>query len=319
MSARTPLVSRKRDASPDLEGLAGRKPAATRGSGAGFTTLELLMASALIMVVTGAIAALVQPLNDAVERSLARSDLTGGARTVLDRLAADIREAGSPAAAAIDRVRLARVVPAVSALADLDSGISASPGQALRILRVPHLARQGLLMDAVATGTVYVPLAASPACSAVGPACGFLAGMLAVLHDEAAAVFVTVHSVSDAGVVRLTSPINQGFDAGAVLAEAVVTTYGLRPDPDGSARLVRVQQGVDQPIIQQVIGFGVETVGGDPLRVRAVILRLRLEAAAHLRGPQGALFRRAGTSRRARSWVPDVEWTTLVAVRQGES
>ena len=82
---------------------------------------------------------------------------------------------------------------------------------------------------------------------------------------------------------------------------------------------VRVRHGVDQPLIQQVVDFAVETRGSDPLRVRAVAVRLRLEAAAHLRGPAGVLFRRAGTSRRAQAWVPDVEWTTLVAIRRGES
>jgi hypothetical protein len=46
----------------------------------------------------------------------------------------------------------------------------------------------------------------------------------------------------------------------------------------------------------------------DLLRIRKVSVRLRVEAAQPmLRGPAGVLFRRAGTSRTADRWVPDLQ------------
>jgi hypothetical protein len=284
----------------------------------GFTTLELLIASVLLLVVTGGIASLVQPIGDSVERSLGRSDLVGGARAVLEQLGAELREAGSPAAVAIDRVRPARVAPAVVPLNDLDATSALNPGHAVRILRVPPLARQGTLIGAAAAGSVFIPMDETAACTATSPGCGFVSGMTALLHDETAAALVTVLDVVSPGTVRVTTPLPVAFNAGAVLAEVLVTSYGLRPEPDGSSRLVRERHGVDQPVIQQVVEFTIQTSGPDPLRVRAVDLRLRLEAPAHLRGASGALFKRAGTSSRARSLVPDVEWNARIALRQGE-
>ena len=51
------------------------------------------------------------------------------------------------------------------------------------------------------------------------------------------------------------------FDAGAVVASAVTTTYGLRPESDGSQRLVRTSTGgVEQPVLQHVVGFEVHAM-----------------------------------------------------------
>jgi hypothetical protein len=294
------------------------RPPVPLASARGFTTLELLMATALLLVITGAIAALVQPLGDVMDRSIGRSDLTGGARAVLDRLSTELREAGSPAAAAIDRARPARVLSAVTVLSDLAAPTPANPGRAVRILRVPLQARQGIASAPVAAGSTWVSLETTHACTSIGPACGFLPGMTALLHDDTRAVIVTVQSVVAPETIRLASPAPTAFPAGAVLAEVVVTEFGLRPDPDGSFRLVRVRQGLDQPVIQQVVDFTVETVGPDPTRVHQVDVRLRLEAAAHHRGPASWWFRRAGTSASERTWIPDVEWHTRVALRQVE-
>jgi prepilin-type N-terminal cleavage/methylation domain-containing protein len=66
-------------------------------SARGFTLIELLVASAMLLGVMGLVAALSLPLRDGFERSLGAADMTSGSRTVLDRLAAEVREAGSPA------------------------------------------------------------------------------------------------------------------------------------------------------------------------------------------------------------------------------
>src|SRR4051794_38754761 len=69
---------------------AGEKAMTDRG----FTLVELLLASAGLMVSIAFVAALAAPLRDGFERSLGAADLTGGSRTVVDRLAAELREAG---------------------------------------------------------------------------------------------------------------------------------------------------------------------------------------------------------------------------------
>lgn len=54
----------------------------------------------------------------------------------------------------------------------------------------------------------------------------------------------------------------------------------------------------------------------DLLRIRSVAVTLRVQSAsAALRGPAGALFARAGTSRALQRWAPDVETHFTVAPR----
>lgn len=54
----------------------------------------------------------------------------------------------------------------------------------------------------------------------------------------------------------------------------------------------------------------------DLLRIRSIIITLRVQAAlASLRGPAGALFLHPGTSRSGRRWAPDVEARIRVSPR----
>ena len=159
----------------------------------GFTLVELLVASAGLLVTMAFVAAVAVPLRDGFERSLGAADLTGGSRTVLDRLAGEIREAG--ARASVGGGRLADVLPPIVPMATLDSAIWADPGQAFRVTRVPLLAPQGRLLSDVTAGSMTVTLDTTNRCTAVGAGCGLRAGMMALLYDSAHAEVVDVNLV----------------------------------------------------------------------------------------------------------------------------
>jgi prepilin-type N-terminal cleavage/methylation domain-containing protein len=286
----------------------------------GFTLLELLIACAMLLAVAGAVATMAAPLRDVFERSLGTTEMAGGSRVALDRVIADIREAASAASVGVPQICFSRVFPTVAVLSDLGASPALGAGRALRISRIPLQAAQGVLrLDAVG-GTTTLALDTAARCSAVGRACGFRSGTLAVLHDATRSLPVTVDSVTGAGLVRLTSGLTMAFAAGSVLAAVTVTEYGVRPDPDGSFRLVRIVSGVEQPLLQHVVHFEAVANGPDAFRIERVDLRLRLEAAsaAH-RGPSTVLFRRPGTSRHATRWVPDVEISTSASPRSPAS
>lgn len=281
----------------------------------GFTLVELLVASAGLLVTMACVAALAVPLRDGFERSLGAADLTGGSRTVLERLAGEIREAG--ARASVGGGRLADVLPPIVPMTTIDSSIWADPGQAFRVTRVPLLAPQGRLLSDVTAGSVTVTLDTTNRCTAVGAGCGLRAGMTALLYDTAHAEAVNV-SVVTGGVIRFDAPLTWAYAAGAVLASATITAYGLRPAPDGSLRLVRSMGASEQPLLDDVVDFRVRVVGADPLHARRVELSLRVEApSAAMRGPAGRFFRRPGSARRPAAWVPDVEIRTTVSLRNG--
>jgi hypothetical protein len=282
-------------------------------SNRGFTLVELLVASAGLLVMMAFVAALAVPLRHGFERSLGAADLSGGSRTVVDRLAADVREAGSRAS--VGGGRLADVLPPIVPLTSIDSTVWADPGQAFRVVRVPLLAPQGRLLSDVAAGSVTVTLDTAHRCTAVGAGCGLRTGMTALLYDTTHAEVVSVSAVA-AGVIQFSAPLVSAFAAGSVLAAAAITAYGLRPAPDGSFRLVRSTGTTEQPILDDVVDFRVRVIGADPLHPRQVELSLRVEApSAAMRGPAGRFFRRPGTALGPADWVPDVETRTTVSLR----
>jgi prepilin-type N-terminal cleavage/methylation domain-containing protein len=282
----------------------------------GYTLLEVLIASALVLAVSAGLAAMTMPVRDAFERSVGAVDLTGGSRAVIERLAAEVREAGADASVGRLRVALIEILPTLIPLEDLDAPGAGALNRAVRILRVPLLAPQGGLVRAVDVGDIDVPLRLDEHCTAIGVACGFTAGALALLRDDEAAVIVSVASVAAGGVVRLAAGVPRRFEAGSVLAGLAIATYGLRDEPDGSHRLVRVTPGSEQPLLDNVVLFEVAVAGRDERHVDRVdfVLRVQAPSAAH-RGPAGVLFRRAGTATRPAQWVPDIETRISVATR----
>jgi Tfp pilus assembly protein PilW len=285
----------------------------------GFTLLELVIACALLVAVAGTVASLAGPIRAAYERSLGTSDLAGAARAVLERLAADVRDAGSGAAIAPPGVRLSGVLATIEPLRDLDVDFAGVPARALRLTTATRAAPQGLLISAAAPAVTHLDLAHADRCHSQAPGCGFSSGMMAVLHDGARAQVVRVHSVAGSTVL-IHNPLSVGFPAGAALTAVTVTSYGVRPEADGTFRLVRVTTGgSEQPILQNVVDFEVTVSGDDVIRIGRVDVLLRVQAAAaSARGTAGSLFRRAGTSTSGARSIPDLELRVSLTARNKE-
>ena len=285
-------------------------------SARGFSLIELLIACALVVIIGGAVASFVAPLGAVLERGETVGQMEPAGRTVLEAVLADIREAGSEASVGAPEAAFARVVERVSSLRTLDSNELAQPGAAVRVIRAPHLGAQGRLSAAVPAGDFILPLDTVARCAGGPPACGFLPGDLALLYNATGARQVAIDGIGD-GFVRLRLAMPAAFAAGAVLTEIVANTYGTRATADGSRQLVRLTaNGSEQPLLDNVSEFEVHADAIDPFRVQRINLRLRLEAASpDLRGPEGSLFRRPGTSTNPRRWVPDVELRAAVALR----
>jgi hypothetical protein len=289
-------------------------------SARGFTLLELLLATALVMVVMAVVSSMTLPLSGLLERVHAGADLETSARAALDLLAADLRQAGSGpvvAEAPVDMARLgARALP-TAGLASMSVNL---PGEAVHIRYVPHLGAQGRLAAAAHAGDRILHLDTTSRCAGGSPACGFRPRQPAAIQVENALQHVAIEGVA-AGRVTLALPLTTGFARGAVLTEMVSVSYGLRDGGTDTARLVRLTSGgAEQPIVENVVRFEVMLDPPDPAVARRAIVALRIQAAAaRFRGPAGALFQRSGTASNARHWVPDVELRTSVAFRNTEA
>jgi prepilin-type N-terminal cleavage/methylation domain-containing protein len=274
-------------------------------SARGFSLIELLLASALLLMITAAIVTLTTPLRDVLERSQASADLEGGGRVALDQIAADLRHAGGePSVAAFD-VRLWRTLARVLPGAD-----------AVQIRYVPHLAAQGVTAVDAGVGDRRVHLDVTTRCRGGAPACGFRPhDSIALLTTETARL-ATIDSIGH-GFVMLGAPLTAPLPVDAVVSELTSVTYAVRDAGDGSQRLVRITGGgAEQPMLDNIVFFAVSADSDDPLQVQRISIRLRVQAAsAALRGPAGLLFRHGGTARHARRWLPDVELEMVVALR----
>ncbi|MGH9174487.1 MAG: PilW family protein [Vicinamibacterales bacterium] len=228
----------------------------------GFTLIELLIACLLVTAVAGAVAALAVPARNAFDRTLGAADLSGGSRAALERLMVEVREAGSGAAVAFDRVGLADVTPVVMPGLSLDNLAVAAPAGAFSVTRIGLAAPQGVLLQSVNAGGTTLQLDTSGRCRQVGVACGLEPGMTAVVYDASRAVTFTVGTISAGGFVHAASGLPAGFAHGAIVAERTTSSYGLRTSADGSQRLVRVSPGgAEQPVLQNVVDFAVRVEG----------------------------------------------------------
>lgn len=282
----------------------------------GFSLVELLVACAMALLVTGTLASMAGPVREVFEQNTTRVDLASGRAAALEILAADIREAGSDADIGDPDARLAAVLPVIDIMPSLDDESAAQSGGALRVTRVPRGAAQALLAAAVAAGESTLPLQTLSRCRGGDSSCGFHAGMRAVVYDAVAARRVTAAHVGP-GVLTTAAPLPASFGAGAAVAELQTTTYGTRSDGNGAWRLVRLTTGgAEQPILDDVVQFAVAADSDAWSRIRRVEVVLRLQATSPaLRGPAGPLFRQAGTASSPRRWVPDTEVRLGVALR----
>jgi hypothetical protein len=281
----------------------------------GFALLEWLVASAFVLVLAGALFTTLAPVRDVIERTNHGSDLVGSARHAIDRMTADVREAGSDVAIGWSGAEITRAVPRLRLVEHLDTDVTVQPAGAMIINRVPDVAAQGRLRLAAAAGDQLLRLDTAVRCATGVPACGFREGERAALFTDTSGEVVAIDSPL-VDTVGLAGPLANGYPAGAVLARFITSRYGLRAGSNGD-RLVRVSDGgADQPLVDNVVGFPLTADDVDPMRVRRVTLRLRVQApSAELRGPAGVLFRHAGTASSARRWLADVELRSEVALR----
>lgn len=278
-------------------------------SGQGFSLVELLIATALLLVITGALVAAVVPVRHVVARADARDAMVAGGRGALELLHAAVHEAGSGDAIG-GRAFFAAMVPPVVILRDLDATEEVEAGAALRLSRVPAGAAQAIVRDPIAAGHAHLRIDAAGPCPGLFGVCGFTPGLRAVVYDDTGIAAFTVTAVRADGTLHVSPPIDATFAPGAIAAAVSTVTFGLRPAGE-AFDLVRLSDaGALQPVVSNVVEFSVRRRG------RLIELTLRVQAAeASLRGPRGTLFRQAGLATTAWRWVPDLHWTTRVAVR----
>ena len=230
----------------------------------GFTLVELLVAMAIMLVVTAVTLSMIGPAHDAFQAQPETADLHQRVRVGIDALQRDLVMAGAGMYAAgaggpLHRA-LAPVMPyrAFGANSDATSGTYFRT-DAISLLFVPSTASQTTLSMPMAAGALDISIDIAPTCPAATATqvCGFAAGDQMLVFDRTGEWDVFTVDTPGAGAavtLRGQAPARE-LAAGSNVTEAVAVAYMLKADPAlGAFQLVRADGFAPaQPLLDHVV------------------------------------------------------------------
>ena len=236
----------------------------------GFSVVELIVAVAIMLVVTGAIFGLTYPAQAMFQVEPERADMQQRLRIAVEAMSRDIMMAGAggqiSGGAIVPGRSFATVLPLRRGRQSPDA-----PGaffqDRVSVVYEPPAAAETIVSEPVASPGV-VPVQPQPGCPATAPLCGFRANQLAAVYDATGAhdIFRIV-AVQDSPplLVGDGAPFSRVYDAGAVVAEVQAATYWLQDDVRaGIHRLMRYDGWqTDAPVADNIIALTFEYFG-DP-------------------------------------------------------
>ncbi len=236
---------------------------------AGFTLIEMLMAAALMCVVTGILLQLAITAQQAVIRQDDVTDLQQRLRVASSALERDLLQAGAGPSQGPARGGLAKHFPAIrparTGLRNADPELSYASDR-ISLLYVPDSASQTALDADV--GGVSAPLlidAARPGCPA-DDSCGFSPGDRAVIFDLAGSGAYDIFTVGSAVAGQVSAAAGSAwsylYPRGSPVAAVVQRVYYL----DRSTRRLMLYDGEqsDGPLIDGVSDVRFSYYEGEP-------------------------------------------------------
>lgn len=229
----------------------------------GFTLVELVMAAAIVAVMTAALLQFAELTQRLVRAQGDLADLNQRARVVGSRLYRDLVMAGAGPWHGPQRGSLRGIVPAVRPWrtgAEAPDPELTYSAECVSLLYVPDTAVETRLTAdmAAAAGPLLVD-AAAPGCPS-GGACGFRAGDRAMVLGDAPGTFdVFTVGVAAGGLLAPAEPLSAVYREGATVVAVVERVYYL----DRGARRLMVYDGAltDSIVLDHVSDFRITYFG----------------------------------------------------------
>jgi prepilin-type N-terminal cleavage/methylation domain-containing protein len=228
----------------------------------GFSLVELLISLLIMLVVTNALIALVNPAQAAFTAQAEMPDMQQRLRVSAEALGRDLfMTGGGP---------FPSIVPHRRGLESSDA-----PGtfraDRVSVLYVPALAPQATV--AIATdGAGTIVVSARPRCPSTDPVCGFRAGALAVIFDDTGAYdtfLISGVTADPPAVLHAGFSLAKIYPAGATVALAEAATYWLHVDARTNVSQLMKYDGqqTDLPLADNVaeLRFEYYADAGSPL------------------------------------------------------
>lgn len=230
----------------------------------GFSLVELLVAMCIMVGVTAAVFAVLDPSGPAFVAHGESLDVQQRLRVVTESLTRDLRMSGAGASPRGRVEPLTRVLAAVRP--------SGSDADGIRLTFVPPDSAQAVTATAMPARSGTVVVAGGPVCTTGNSPCGFTARTRVLVYDAAGFHDVfTVTGVSGS-LLHLRHDLPDSahlYMAGSAIVEVVDRAYALRRDPaTGVDQLVRDDGESAVPVADHVVGLSFEYFGeAEPPRV----------------------------------------------------
>ena len=310
---------------------------ASRGN-RGHSLIELLIAMAITLAITGATLALISHAQTIAQAQPEAADMQQRLRVAVDALDRSLLIAGGGQSDVVRAGPSGNVFPSVMPYRagylanDVRAGVSYRP-DAISIVSVTPSASQTVLVNSMPDGSAPIEVAPQPNCPTDDALCGFRVGMHAIISDYSGTYDVFEISSVESPLFMLqhdSSTFQKPYGAGSRVSEADLRIYYF----DARSGQLRYSDGVgtDLPLVDNVVdlqfayfgealtpldpvslrdgpwwGSGLSVFDADLLRIRAVRVTLRVQAAlSTLRGADRQLFRRPGTAGGDTRFLPDL-------------
>ena len=303
----------------------------------GYTVVELLVASAVMLSVLAVVTTLVHDGLIGVPVLEEAGDLHQRSRVAADQIAAAVRDAAAGGSFGPLADHVAAVLPR-----RVDDGPAAAAPDVLTVSSVPPNGAVSSLVAALDPASPTALIEAVSGCPTLVTACGFNANTRAMVFDDTGRSAIVAVDAIGPGLLTISDPSggrSGSFAPGAHVAEVTIVTFHLDA---ASRQLRRLVGGATFPLADNVTalrfdyvdetlsplplsaltdgpfrGAGLTMFDEDLRRIRAVRVTLRLETGVDvLRGRDARLFARPGTAE-ARRMLPDIQTTFDVAIRNG--
>ena len=278
-SATTSLFGRRRALAAALPGEAGN---------AGFSLIEMLVATAVLLLVTGGVFSLLDPAHGTFQAQPEVSDMQQRLRVAADMVQKDFVMAGAGTysgsmVGTLDNY-FAPVLPhrVGTITPDTPGSFRANPlcpttcASAVTIMYVPTTTAQTSIRDPMPNESAELKVEAQPGCPVGDALCGFEEGMRVLIFDPSGAYDIfTITRVQDAALhlQHRDDKFTTAYEAGSWITAITSHTYYLVDNGVDTFQL-RHYDGyqTDLPVAENVVDFRVEFFGdpSPPVLKRAV-------------------------------------------------
>lgn len=230
----------------------------------GFSLVELVLAMALLLTVTGAAFALLGSAEDRLAVEPEAADMQQRLRVAVTMLHHDLSQAGAGPIAGARPGPLTNHIAAMLPYREDPQG-GDGPGtfraDAVTMFYVPGTTAQSTLAAALPAHAGWARVNHDPGCPITDPACGFADGMAVLVFDgTGASARFTVTDVQGDALALVHDGTDSGYvyGLGSTIVEVVARTYFLETDPaSGTTRLMRgrANGGADVPVADHVVAL----------------------------------------------------------------